>query len=308
MRKISLCRIAFLVVASTWPAIAQNQQTSAQVEVRTRADTTLRLSPEAAQVADEIGVTSLLERLSSGSSAAGASTSLETLVVRQEITERVLVASLDVDSVNAVIDTEVEQIRAIRSDLQAQRDKAQNIINIASLITGGALGVVNTALQFSSKTANLGNGIGVAGGTASVVLSVIGIRQQGGRRTLGDSPRMLARFFGRQPGTSEAIQSAYPEAVWAYLNSVPPSQPTKGTRREQLIAKWRSEGRVAQSPSKSKNNVEALSGNISQSRKLSISDMDDRVAMLQDVRARVSLMKRELSEILRSLGTPHSKQ
>ena len=304
-RIISLCQIALLVVVSSWPAIAQNQQTSAQVEARTRGESTLSLSPEAAQVADQIEVTSLLEKLTS---VRGASTTLETLVLRQEITERVLAASLDVDSVNAVIDTEVEQIRAIRSNLQSQRDNAQNIINVASLVTGGALGVVNTALQFNSKTANLGNGIGVAGGTVSVVLSVIGIRQQGGRRTLGDSPRMLARFFGLEPSASEAIQSAYPEAVWAYLNSVTPSQPTKGTRKEQLIAKWRSEGRVAQSPSKNKNNVEELGANISQSRKLSISDLDDRVAMLQDVRARVSLMKRELSEILRSLSTGSSKR
>ena len=305
VRILSVCQIALLMLASSWAAIAQNQQTNAQVEARTRAESTLSLSPEAAQVADEIEVTSLLQRLKS---VGGASTTLETLVLRQEISERVVAASLEVDSVNAVIDTEVEQIRAIRSSLQSQRDKAQNIINVASLITGGALGVVNTALQFNSKTANLGNGIGVAGGTVSVVLSVIGIRQQGGRRTLGDSPRMLARFFGREPSAPEAIQSAYPEAVWAYLNSDTPSQPAKGTRKEQLIAKWKSEGRVAQSPSKSKNNVEALGGNISQSRKLSISDLDDRVAMLQDVRARVSLMKRELSEILRSLGTGSSKR
>jgi len=305
VRILSVCQIALLMLASSWPAIAQNQQTNAQVEARTRAESTLSLSPEAAQVADEIEVTSLLQRLKS---VGGASTTLETLVLRQEISERVVAASLEVDSVNAVIDTEVEQIRAIRSSLQSQRDKAQNIINVASLITGGALGVVNTALQFNSKTANLGNGIGVAGGTVSVVLSVIGIRQQGGRRTLGDSPRMLARFFGREPSAPEAIQSAYPETVWAYLNSATPSQQTKGTRKEQLIAKWKSEGRVAQSPSKSKNNVEALGGNISQSRKLSISDLDDRVAMLQDVRARVSLMKRELSEILRSLGTGSSKR
>ena len=305
VRILSVCQIALLMLASSWPAIAQNQQTNAQVEARTRAESTLSLSPEAAQVADEIEVTSLLQRLKS---VGGASTTLETLVLRQEISERVVAASLEVDSVNAVIDTEVEQIRAIRSSLQSQRDKAQNIINVASLITGGALGVVNTALQFNSKTANLGNGIGVAGGTVSVVLSVMGIRQQGGRRTLGDSPRMLARFFGLEPSASEAIQSAYPETVWAYLNSVTPSQQAKGTRKEQLIAKWKSEGRVAQSPSKSKNNVEALSGNISQSRKLSISDLDDRVAMLQDVRARVSLMKRELSEILRSLSTSSSKR
>jgi len=40
--------------------------------------------------------------------------------VRQEITGRVLSASLDIDSVNAVIALEIEQIRSIRSDLQSK--------------------------------------------------------------------------------------------------------------------------------------------------------------------------------------------
>ncbi len=307
-RAISLCQIAFLVMVSTCAARAQSQKTSTLQEPATPAEQALYLSPEAKQVAKQIEVTPLIERLRSGR-AAGASMSLETLVVRQEITEKVLAASLDVDGVSAIIDTEVEQIRAIRSDLQSRRDKAQNIINVASLVTGGAFGVVNTALQFSSKTANLGNGIGVGGGAASVVLSIIGIRQQGERRSLGDSPRMLARLFGRQPDASEATPSAYPEEVRLYLNSAPPSQATKGTRREQLIAKWRSEGKLKQDRSlKGGGSVDALSGNISQSRKLSINELDDRVAMLMDVRAQVSLMKRELGEILRSLGPLQNSQ
>lgn len=302
-----ICQVAFLIVASTRPVFAQTQQVNQRQETGAPEGQMLRLSPEAAQVADEIEVTLLIEKLKA-ERAAGSPTSLETLAVRQEITEKVLAASLDVDSVTAVIDSEVEQIMSVRSDLQSRRDKAQNIINVASLVTGGALGVVNTALQFNSKTANLGNGIGVGGGAASVVLSVVGIRQQGGRRTLGDSPRMLARFFGRRPGASEAIPSVYPEEVWSYLNSAPPSQPTQGTRRERLVTKWRGEGRVEQDGSpKSERKVEALSGNISRARKLSIGELDDRVAMLLDVRARVSLMKRELSEIMRSLGERRSR-
>jgi len=294
--------LAFLVVVSTIAVKAQSQQTSTLQRPATPSEQALHLSPEAKQVAKQIEVIPLIERLRSGR-AAGASMSLETLVVRQEITEKVLSAALDVDTVSAIIDTEVEQIRAIRSDLQSRRDKAQNIINVASLVTGGAFGVVNTALQFSSKTANLGNGIGLGGGAASVVLSIMGIRQQGGRRSLGDSPRMLARLFGRQPDAPEAIPSAYPEEVWLYLNSAPPSQAAKGTRREQLIAKWRSEGRLKQDRSlKGGGSVDALSGNTSPSRKLSINELDDRVAMLMDLRAQVSLMNRELGEILRSLS------
>ena len=45
-----------------------------------------------------------------------------------------------------------------------------------------------------------------------------------------------------------------------------------------------------------------MSSNISQLRKLSINDMSDRVTMLLDVRATVSLMKRGLSEIVRALA------
>jgi hypothetical protein len=298
----TVCQIALLITALTWPALAQTQAIKTPQKTEVPAVQVLPLSAEATQVADDIEVTVLIEKLRS-ERAAGSPMSVQTILIRQQITERVLAASLDLDSVNAVIDSEIEQIRSIRSQLQSQRDKAQNIINIASLVTGGALGVVNTALQFSSSTANLGNGIGVGGGAASVVLSIIGMRKQGGRLPLGDSPRMLARFFGRQPPGPEVIPSVYPKGVWTYLNSVSPGDAGKVTRRDQLIAKWQKEGKVGPDNSiKSQRKVEALSGTSSQTVKLGISELDDRVAMLMDVRARVSLMKRQLSEIMRSVS------
>jgi hypothetical protein len=286
----------------------QPETGSSEIQVRT-------LSSEAAQIADQIGVAPFLDQLGRRR-AAGSPISLESLAVRQEITEKILAASLDIDSVNAIIDAEVDQLRSIRADLQAKRDKAQNIINVASIVTGGAFGAVTSALQFKPSTVNLGNGIGVAGGAGSVVLSLIGIHTQGGgRRPLGDSPRMLARFFGRQPDAIEAIPSVYPEAVWLYLNSAAPAQPSLSasnasqsaqaniiTRREQLVAKWRAEGRINQDTSpKSQRRLESISGNISQVHKLNISDLDNRVAMLLDVRAKVLLMKRGLSDIVRVL-------
>jgi hypothetical protein len=303
-----LCLVAFLIAASVWATAAQTPQPTSQQVAGAVQSQALRLSPEAAQVADEIGVAQLLDQLSSRR-AAGSEMSLEALTVRQEITEKVLASSLDVDSLNAVIDAETEQIRGIRADIQARLAKGQKVINIASVFTGGVAGAVTSAMQFKQRTVNLGNGIGVGGGAGSVVLSVIGLRMQGGRRTLGDSPRMLARFFGRQPGATEAIPSDYPEEVWSYLNAVAPSQPNAGTRREQLIAKWRGEGRIQPDGSpKGERRIESLSGNIAQMRRLSINDLDDREAMLLDVRARVSLMKRGLSEITRALSAAKSNQ
>jgi hypothetical protein len=311
------CLIAFLIAVSTWPTAAQTPQIKSQQEAGASTGQVIRLSPEAAQVADEIGVAphlKRLERLPGGPTVDGSQISLESLAARQEITEKVLATSLDIDSVNAVIDSEIEQIRGIRADLQAKRDKAQNIINVASILTGGVAGAITSAMQFKPSTVNLGNGIGVAGGAGSVVLSIVGMRMQGGRRSLGDSPRMLARFFGRQPDATEVIPSVYPEEVWSYLNSALPSQQNPAqsnivTRREQLIAKWRSEGRIKQDGSpKGERRIESLSGNISQLRKLSMNELDDRLTMLLDVRASVSLMKRGLSEIVRCLSAAKSNQ
>ena len=301
-----LCLIGFLTV-STLNTAAQTQQISPRQVSGDIARQVTRLSPDAEQIAGQIGVTPLLKRLEHSHdepSVDASGRSMESIVVRQEITEYVLAASLDIDSTNAVIDSEIEQIRGIRSDLQARNDKAQNVINIASILTGGVAGAVTSALQFRSSTVKLGNGIGVGGGAGSVLLSIIGIRKQGGgRRTLGDSPRMLARVFGRQPEPTERIPSVYPRVVWSYLNSTAPDQQNIGTRSEQLIAKWRTEGRIQPDGSpKGERKIESISGNIAQVRKLNISDLNDRMSMLLDVRATLSLMKRGLSEILRGLS------
>src|ERR1700692_4919879 len=96
------CLVVLLIASSSWPTAAQTPQTSTQPETVAPAIQAIGLSPEATQVAEEIGVAPLLNQLSS-KPAAGSPMNLESLVVRQEITERVLSASLDIDSVNAVI-------------------------------------------------------------------------------------------------------------------------------------------------------------------------------------------------------------
>lgn len=304
MLKTSFYLVGLLLFFS-WPITAQTPLPETKPENKIVANNKLGLSPEAAQVADQIRVADLLKKLADlKTDQTDTAPNLESLVLRQEITERVLAASLDIDSVNAVIDSEVEQIRDIRSDLQSRRDKAQNIINIASLVTGGVSGVIGTAMQFRSSTSKLGNGVTVGGGATSVVMALIGIhKQNGGRSTLGNSPRMLARFFGRQPAAEEAVKSEYPDDIWSYLNSADPSGADQGTRKEQLIKKWQTEGRVGPDDSpKWRRKLEFLTDNTPQPAKLSIDDLSDGITMLQDVRAKVSLMKRDLGEILRFLS------
>ena len=263
-----------------------------------------RLSPEAAQVARDINVAPLMARLYDERIQNGRPTA-DTLAIRQEIMERVMAASLDIDSVDSVVDIEIEHVRAVRGGLQAKRDRAQNLVNVASIFGGGVAGVVGTAMQFTARTANLGNAISVGGGAGSVVLSLIGLHQQGGTSDLGNSPRILSRFAGHEPAAAEEVSSVFPLYVWTYLNSVPTDKPAgSATRRVLLMAKWQSEGKVDQDgllKSEQKLKAQGLLGK--QPPKLTISEMDDVQAMLLDITASVSLMKRDLSEILRSLAT-----
>ena len=260
------------------------------------------LTAETAEVAGEIKITNLMTRLSEDRLRNGAPT-VDSLTLRQEITEKVMAASLDVDSVNAVIDLEIEHIRAVRGRLQAKRDKAQNLVNVASIFGGGVAGVVGTAMQFSSRTANLGNGINVGGGASSVILSLIGLHQQGGTSDLGNSPRILSRFSGNKPAAAEEVSSVFPEDVWAYLSFRSADKPL--TRREELMAKWQKEGKVDQDGLlKSEQKLKAQGRLGLQPPKLTIGEMDDVQAMLLDIAASVSLIKRDLSQILRSLAFP----
>jgi hypothetical protein len=268
-----------------------------------------KLSPGAQEVATEIGVTPLIERLSrlpERDRGVGGPMSLEALSLRQEITEAVLGASLEVDGVIAEIDNELAQISAIRADLEARRDRAIGLNTLANIIAGGATGVIGTALQFKNSTANLGNAIGVAGAGVSTVLSFIGLRQQrGGHRALGVAPNLLAKLFDKKP----EFHSDYPAEVWTYLNAVPPAEPGNETRRALLIKRWTDLGRIEsiETP-KGQSKIDSLTSSISQQRSLTIDLLNDRGAMLADVRAQVSLIKRDLSKLMLGLRSHESRE
>ena len=268
-----------------------------------------KLSPGAQEVAREIGVTQLIEQLyllPERERGAGGAMSPTALSLRQEITEVVLGTSLEVDGIIAEIDNELAQMNAIRSDLEARRDRAIGINTIANIIASGATGVVGTALQFKNSTANLGNAIGVAGAGISTVLSLIGLRQQrGGHKSLGVAPNLLAKVFDKKP----EFHSDYPEEVWTYLNAVPPAEPGTETRRALLIKRWTELGRIESTGTpKGQRKIELLTSSISQQRSLTIDLLNDRGAMLEDVRAQVSLMKRDLSKLMLALRSQHAEE
>ena len=183
--------------------------------------------------------------------------------------------------------------------LRSQRDRAIGATNVAVLAVGTGLGIVSGVLQFSKTTSTAGNASGFAAGGISTLFSLRSLRQvQGGKRPAWVLPNLLAAFVG-QP---EEQHSHYPDDIWAYLNGVPPGGASQASRREQMLAEWVAEGRIGPLDSpQSKRKIILLTSTNAADRNLKIELLNERAAMLADVRNRVSLMKRDLRDLFRDL-------
>ncbi|MBI3424542.1 MAG: hypothetical protein HY011_16535 [Acidobacteria bacterium] len=258
----------------------------------------------AQEVARLTGVASLLERYQQLPEAArqpGNGLSLEALALRQQITETVLSATLEADGVVAEIDSELEKIAEVSNYLAAQRDRRLLLNGIANAVSGGATGIIGTALQFNERTANLGNALGISGGAASLLLSLIGIRQAAGSKlALRDAPNMLAQIFDRP----NEFHAGYPENFWRYLNAPVPTQPELGTRRERLLRAWQ-QGDLLPAPASRQRaaKIELLTSRNSEQRRVTLALLNDRALMLAGVRVWAELMKRDLWKLMVTVRT-----
>ena len=259
-------------------------------------------SENAEQVAKILGISQLISdaRLMHTQTPCESAATVEELSMRQDILETVVATSFEVDGVLAELNNERANLSELSTVLQARRDRAVNLTNIAGLITGTGLGVAVNAMQFSSSTANVGNSLGVGSGIGSTVLSIIGIRQQRGpQRSVGRIPNMLAPLFARQP----ALNSYYPQEVLEYLRSGPPGKGIdSGSRLDQLMAEWRQVGRLGPPGfAETDQKITRLTSSLDDKTKLSIDDLSDRMAMLADVNGRVALIKRDLAVLMLSV-------
>jgi hypothetical protein len=218
------------------------------------------------------------------------------LWLHQHISEQVMAAALQVDATMAQIDNEIARANELRGYLADRRDRAVSRTNLLSVLVGGAVGATSSGLQLSSNLTKPAAGVGIAAGTLSAGLALAGIHQEKGKSSPFDfESNMLAEFFDRP----SLPNSQYPATIWVFLNEVGSNGPAGLSRKEQLLQTWVQVKRIDSLSSTEK--IDRLTSQPSQSLKLSIDDFEDRGAMLQDVRARISYFKRDLGALLASL-------
>jgi hypothetical protein len=282
---MSLVRSLHLVALATI-AVAASAQTVAS-----------RTSPPPSEsTAELIKVSSEIRQLQEISAATTPMDKWQILWLHQHISEQVMAASLQVDATTAQIDNEIARANEIRGYLADRRDHAVSRTNLLSVLVGGTVGATSSGLQLSSNLTKPAAGVGIAAGTLSAGLALAGIHQEkGGTSPFDFESNMLAEFFDRPTLPS----SQYPSTIWIFLNETSSSGPSGLTRKEQLLQTWVQVKRIDSLSSNDK--INRLTSQPSESLKLTIDDFEDRGAMLRDVRARISYLKRDLSALIASL-------
>jgi hypothetical protein len=217
--------------------------------------------------------------------------------LRQIIIERVLAASFEVDATIAQIDNEIAQSNEVRGYLSDKRDRAVNRANLLSIVSGGTLGATSAGLQLPSGENKASSIVGIAAGVLSSTLAISGIRaQKGGTRLFEFNSNMLAEMFDR-PTLGD---SRYDQIVGSFLNEVAPTDEEGLTRKERLIQDM-DHSETNRPALHFRRQIDRVTSQPSDKLALTIDDSEDRSAMLEDLRAKISFLKRDLAALLLSL-------
>ncbi|MBI2811645.1 MAG: hypothetical protein HYX67_12580 [Candidatus Melainabacteria bacterium] len=260
------------------------------------------LSPTAREVSKDIGVSNYikdLEALRAKSLNPDAiKLDVQFLFVKQQMTEILLTTFLETRDVVSDVDTEMSQSSELKDLLESRRDRAIRLNNITNFTSGGALAMIGSGIQIGGGAAinNAGNVMEVAAGAVATGISTYALKQSNGeKRSAGVNPNMLARIFNLPSGKDKD----FPTPIWNFLNEPIPGG--KGeSRRDLLIERWVQLGRIPPPSSKAgQRRIALLAGTVAQTHAVTIDLLDDRVAMLNDMRAAVGSMSRELLEIMK---------
>jgi hypothetical protein len=147
-----------------------------------------------------VGVSSEVSRLkelaTSRGSVGGHVDRWEILWLHQQISERIMAASLQVDATIAQIDNEISIADEVHGYLSDRRDRTVNRANLLGILLGGGLSATSSVLQLSTNLNEASAAVDIAGGSASVGFALVGIHaQKGGSARFDFNSNMLAEFF-----------------------------------------------------------------------------------------------------------------
>lgn len=266
-----------------------------------------KLSPVAREMCDIAGVTPVLIELqnvqqsSPADAAATAEKKQRIIYIREKLNSLIQATNLQINSTRGKVDKAIAVADEARALLTERRNRLTHRNSQINLFSGGVTKIVGYSMALSPITDIPTNVLEVFDGTVQTSLSTLALRQERQEAKLEHGlPPILDSFL-----TEKQTSIYFPQSVWRYFSDTAPggnvssvmdgpapSQPSvagTGTRRQRLISDWQRTGvivkaRVHNPEAKTKRNV-------------TIELLDQRMAMLSDMKSLIEEMHFGLMEV-----------
>jgi hypothetical protein len=289
------------------PTAVQPQASEPQsgTKVAVQASTTrgnTELTPGAREIAEITGMMPVWNQLraeqeknANDSSAVARSVSMAKLIYyRQRLMQAEQTVNFEVDSTRVSIETELAKLDDIQAALTERRARSLMRNTVINFVSGGVtkLAGYSLALGAADTPTNL---LEIFDGGIQCALSAMTVKEQRVERQIAqkDVTPLLTTISDR----SNARTRDYPESVWQFLSRVPPDSTDRRVRLEYLAQTWENAGLMGNKRKRPSN----MSFGLSMRKELASQLVEDRTAMLTDVKSVVSQMQNGLMDFSRAL-------
>jgi hypothetical protein len=175
-----------------------------------------------------IGITPLLIDFFKLEEASSVNNRLELLWLKQKITDRLLLASIEIQAVLAELDCEAERVAQVASFVDKKNSKRNTRLIVSSVIVG-AIATIGSA----SSNNNLSKWVGITGGLISASLGALTINPGGKKIEFKHERNLLEGIWF----DSSAV-NYYPPCAWYVLNEKGFSNSRNVTLVQSIRKRW----------------------------------------------------------------------
>ena len=218
---------------------------------------------------------------------------IDLITIRQEIYNKIDLASLEISSVSAELDCEEERTSQIASYLKEKEKKTVTRLTVGSIILGSVSAITTGVLLSEKDESEASNIIGVGVGIADAFLGVMMLTHK--RKIEFHHTRNVLGEIWRATETS----TVYPASIWYYLNYRNPQNKHEKSLREQLIENWKNFEQVSSSNGKSKE--ESIDIYFGDGGEYTADQLENRANMYDQIESAIKLMKQDLRSVTLSM-------
>lgn len=253
-------------------------------------------SDEAVRTARDIGVLPLLERfaaLPGYEAATSDALRAQSMHTRQRLSDRVLLALLDVQGVLAELECERDRgsrVQFILAEAQGRRDRR---LALSGLVVGALTTILSGGLALGVPDSNGADVVGILGGSAEAGVGAAGLSGEATAQLRTERNALREVWDGSGGGDSPV----FPPTVWRLFTK--PGDAREPSVREALVAQWRATDQLDDAPEdERRRRVELLFG---EGGRYTSDDLQLRETLLDSLQARIWLISIQLERLMREI-------